>query len=276
MIEQDTHFSDAEKQLVLSSFNPDDQAQLAQLIALCIICGNYNLPGKKSLHMTNQDNYGINLTKFTSSFGSLIIEHELWKASQRDFFASRRLGGRFSSLNIITQLLPKGFIAEPDFLIKGKTENGPVRSVMELCAENDEHIAVIGNGGIGKTTFLHQLMTEAYAQKVLSDSGNDVLQPLPYQSGLPVPFFIELNRCPKNIDTWYEDSLHKTNFITRYVAQMMENHASLTSVSHETLDKIEKEFQKIPAKGKPRYLLLLDGFNEVTASQGALYPYLFK
>lgn len=268
LIEQDTHFSDAEKQLVLSSFNPDDQAQLAQLIALCIICGNYNLPGKKSLHMANQANYGINLTKFTSNSESLIMEHELWKASQRDFFASRRLGGRFSSLNIITQLLPKGFIAEPDFLIKGKTENGPVRSVMELCAENDEHIAVIGNGGIGKTTFLHQLMTEVYAQKVLSDSGNDVLQPLPYQSGLPVPFFIELNRCPKNIDTWYEDSLHKTNFITRYVAQILENHASPASVSHETLDKIEKEFQKIPAKGKPRYLLLLDGFNEVTASQG--------
>ena len=92
LIEQDTNFSDAEKQLVLSSFNPDDQTQLAQLIALCIICGNYNLPGKKSLHMTNQANYGINLTKFTSSSRSLIIEHELWKASQRDFFASRSLG----------------------------------------------------------------------------------------------------------------------------------------------------------------------------------------
>lgn len=268
LVENDTHFSNSDKQLVLSSFDPGDQKQLAQFIALCIICGNYNLPEKKTLHARNQNSYGINLNKYTANPGGALLERDLWKAAQKDFFASRRKGGRFSSFHVITQLLPKGFLADPDFLIKGKTENGSVQSVMELCAEDNSHIAVIGNGGIGKTTFLHQLMTEAYARKECSDSGEQILQPLPYQSGRPVPFFIELNRCPEQIGSWYDDSLHKTNFITRYVAQILENHASLDTVRPETLDAIEKEFQKIPDQETPRYLLLLDGFNEVKSSEG--------
>lgn len=268
LVENDTHFSDSDKQQILSSFDPDDQKQLAQFIALCIICGNYNLPRRKSKQPANQTTYGINLKTFTANPEGNFLEHDLWEASQRDFFASRRRGGRFSSFHIITQLLPKGFIAEPDFLIKGKTENSSIQSVMELCAEDNSHIAVIGNGGIGKTTFLHQLMSESYAKKILSDTGETILQPLPYQTGRPIPFFIELNRCPESIGSWYDDNLRKTNFITRYIAQILENHTSLDSVSPGTLDSIEKDFQKTPENGIPRYLLLLDGFNEVKSSQG--------
>lgn len=268
LVENDTHFSDSDKQQILSSFDPDDQKQLAQFIALCIICGNYNLPRRKSKQPVNQTTYGINLKTFTANPEGILLEHDLWEASQRDFFASRRRGGRFSSFHIITQLLPKGFIAEPDFLIKGKTENSSIQSVLDLCAEDNSHIAVIGNGGIGKTTFLHQLMSESYAKKVISDAGETILQPLPYQTGKPIPFFIELNRCPESIGSWYNDNLRKTNFITRYIAQILENHASLDSVDPKTLDSIEKDFQKTPANGIPRYLLLLDGFNEVKSSQG--------
>ena len=89
--------------------------------------------------------------------------------------------------------------------------------------------------------------------------------PKEYMTSDPVPFFIELNRCLDHIADWYSDSLRKTNFITRYIGQIKENHSSLDSVSDETLDMIEKELQKIPSGGKPQYVLLLDGFNEVRA-----------
>ena len=42
----------------------------------------------------------------------------------------------------------------------------------------------------------------------------------------------------------------------------------IDSVSEENLDIVEKEFQKIPENGIPRYLLLLDGFNEVKSNEG--------
>lgn len=107
LVENDTHFSDSDKQQILSSFDPDDQKQLAQFIALCIISGNYNLPRRKSKQPANQTTYGINLKTFTANPEGNFLEHDLWEASQRDFFASRRRGGRFSSFHIITQLLPK-------------------------------------------------------------------------------------------------------------------------------------------------------------------------
>lgn len=268
LVENDDHLSNTNKKVILASFDPDDSGQLAQFIALCIICGNYNTahPIKEKAFIPEE--YGINLEKYTSDSGSILIEYDLWKASQDNFFLSRSKGQRFSSLNIITQLLPKGFIAEPDFLIKGKTETGTIKTVMELCTETTDHIAIIGGGGIGKTTFLHQLMAEAYAKEESSVSDLKELVPLSYQSGRPIPFFIELNRCPQNIETWYDDSLRKTNFITRYVAQILKNHLSLEYISATTLDLIEKEFQKKPENGKPRYLLLLDGFNEVKSSDG--------
>lgn len=85
-------------------------------------------------------------------------------------------------------------------------------------------------------------------------------------AGGTIPFFVELNRCPAHIAKWYNGSLQKTDFITRYVAVMLENHSSLDTVRPETLDQIEKEFQRRPEDGKSEYLLLLDGFNEVLTS----------
>ena len=50
---------------------------------------------------------------------------------------------------------------------------------------------------------------------------------------------------------------------------MLENHSSLAAVKPENLMLLEKEFQKTPLNGVPEYLLLLDGFNEVSTESSS-------
>lgn len=146
-------------------------------------------------------------------------------------------------------------MATDHFLSRGKAEDGTVAPLADLCAQSDSDIAIVGDGGIGKTTFLQHLIEGEF----LASDGSARR----YMGNRPVPFFIELNRCPDHIRNWYDNALGKTNFITRYIGQVWENHASLDLVSPKTLDAVEKELQRTPKNGKPQYLLLLDGFNEV-------------
>lgn len=140
--------------------------------------------------------------------------------------------------------------------IEGKTEGGQSAPLAELCKAINDHVAIIGNGGTGKTTFLHYLIEQSFAQS-----------PEKF-SDLPVYIFIELNRCPTDIVHWHNDPSRKTKFITRYIGALLENHASLDTVDDRILEYVEKELQKRPDGGKPQYVLLLDGFNEVKIDEG--------
>lgn len=202
----------------------------------------------------------LNRTKKEMTFPPLQLRlgMDLWLASQRDYLTSHNPGRRFHSLSIIQQLLPQGYVTDTMFPSRGKTEDGSIAPLANLCTEITDHIAIIGDGGIGKTTFLQQLL----AGEFLNPDGT----PKKFHIGSMTPFFIELNRCPDHIGDWYSSSLKKTNFISRYIGQILENHTSLDTVSDETLDTIEKELQKSPDNGVPQYLLLLDGFNEVRAA----------
>lgn len=47
---------------------------------------------------------------------------------------------------------------EPDFPARYREPDGHISPVMDICKSSAENIAIVGEGGIGKTTFLHQLM----------------------------------------------------------------------------------------------------------------------
>lgn len=183
------------------------------------------------------------------------LHNALWDASRKAYTISKHHGNRFS-YDIIDRLLPHGTIPKLSAPIVGTTESGRSAPIVDLCKETTEHIAIIGNGGTGKTTSLRKLMDDTFSKETA------------YSSDIQIPFFIELNQCPTDIHGWYVDSLGKTNFLTRYVACLLENHTSLHEVRPDVLSGIEKEFQRIPDNGKPRYLLLLDGFNEVKIDEG--------
>lgn len=264
LAQEDPHLPQSRKTELLSSADPENEESLSRFIALCILCGNNNTNQEKDGFMKGNDaDYGLNLHTYISCLPTP-VEYRLWKASQNDLLRSRIQGSRFASFNIIQHLLPRGYIASPHFDAKGIADDNKPRKVMELCQEADEHMAIVGNGGIGKTTFLHQIMLDEYLEESPTDG---TYRPTEYKSGRPVPFFIELNRCPEKIREWRDDTLQKSNFITRYIGQLCEGHLSMDGVDKETLSQIEKEFQRTPADGRPRYLLLLDGFNEVRSSK---------
>lgn len=266
LIGEDTHLPKKGKAELISSFIPQDPDSFSRFIALCILCANNNtIQERDGIMEGDGTDYGINLHTCIQCLPTP-MEYQLWKASQQDLLCSRMEGNRFSSLNVIQNLLPKGYITVPHFETKGIIDHGSPVRVIDICRASTEHIAVVGDGGIGKTTFLHQIMLDEYMDNPSNEY--DEFIPARYKSGHPVPFFIELNRCPSNIHEWRDDTLQKSNFITRYIGQMLEGHRSIGAVKDDTWLSIEKEFQRIPNNGKPRYLLLLDGFNEVRSSKG--------
>lgn len=245
---------------IMAACDPAQAAELARFIAACIVCGSYNTAQYGKNAQKGRHNCALNVAYMylDTPAATLTLKKELWMAAQLNYIASHRKGGRFYNLNIIERLLPQGYVETGRFQTRGKTEDGTVAPLADLCAHLDTDIAIIGDGGIGKTTFLQNLMEAEF----LTPDGNE----RGYMSNHPVPFFIELNRCPDHIGNWYNDGLEKTNFITRYIGQIWENHSTLDSVSPQTLDAVEKELQRTPNDGNPQYLLLLDGFNEVRAS----------
>ena len=170
------------------------------------------------------------------------MNEQIWKAMKLLFTNMKAEGGRFA-FDIIPELLPEGKSAGKKFTAKTKTEAQKIVPVREIMENGQEHLALIGTGGIGKTTYLQSLLEECYLD-------HDVLE-----EDKPVSIFVELFRCPSSIDHWTDRVSGNTNFVIRSIAAICENHQSLESVSEGTLSAIEKEFQKTPENGKPEFLL---------------------
>lgn len=252
------------KDKLIDSCDGTQPDELARFIAACIVCGNFNATEHKK---ATGSRLSLEYMELDIPIRFSVLEKQLWTASQHEYIASHGEENRFHSLNnIIQKLLPSGYFTDGRFDTRGRLADGTVAPLVDLCEQTKGHIAIIGEGGIGKTTFLQYLLQNEF---MVSKT-----KPRKFAGGT-IPFFVELNRCPAHIAKWYSSSLQKTDFITRYVAIMLEGHSSLDTVQAETLDKIEKEFQKHPEDGKPEYLLLLDGFNEVlTSDEQAVRTYL--
>lgn len=258
LVENCEYLPASHKKTILVSVSPDNSYQLSRFIVACLLCASYQ---SNQLSIKKKDKsyaFGLEFMNLDCQILSFPLSERIWKGSQRAFLQSHTEGSRFHDLNIIERLLPKGYVSEKIFKLRGKDEEGDIRSLKDICSEDNSDIAVMGEGGIGKTTFLQQLLEDEF--------WNNNKESAKYRTGRPVPIFIELRRCPAMIKDWYEDQYKKTNFITRYIGQMIENHCSLDAVSPETLLSIEKELQRVSSNGSPQYLLLLDGFNEVSIS----------
>lgn len=202
--------------------------------------------------------YGITLPEIDGALQkqeSNSLEKEIWYASQRTFLSSLEKNGRFHGITVIADLLPKGINVNLQLPIHLNALGNSSMSLKDFFHNNTSNISLIGEGGIGKTTFLQHILLEAYT---LDDGSAKT-----YTDGSIIPVFIELNRCPETIQNWVSSITGKSNFITRYIAHILENHSSLETVEQRTIEQIEKDMQKIPSDGKKKYLLLLDGFNEV-------------
>lgn len=188
-----------------------------------------------------------------------LFRKTIWNASQQEYFISHRKGNRFANLNIIETLLPKGYVEPAIMEFHFDCSNEKLKKIKDIYDATSDNIAITGEGGIGKTTFLQKLLEISYGTE---------LKPKSYTNNCIIPIFIELNRCPKNINGWFESQYNKTNFITRCIADYIQ-HLNVKYRDYDSLlTKLENEF-RTDLDGKAHYLLLLDGFNEVSTENNS-------
>lgn len=228
------------------------QSTIAEDLPLLITCVFYlavterfQLPSELSPETKNE---------LVSEEEQVHFQNIIWNASQQSYFYSHKKGNRFGSLHIIERLLPKGYIEPTLMNFHFDSSNEKLRSIDDIYSSTNDHIAITGEGGIGKTTFLQVLLERAF--------GNEKA-PKSYSPESVIPVFIELNLCPKNINIWYIDKFHRTNFITRYIADLIQSSPTKYRSYNKLLESIEDEFRNQTNSAK-KYLLLLDGFNEVS------------
>ncbi len=196
----------------------------------------------------------LTIPKFVTDDDKNKFRKIMWTASQQNFFVSHRKNNRFANLNIIKSLLPNGYV-EPDLeSFHFECANDNIKNIEDVCFQSEDNMAIIGEGGIGKTTFLQVVMEKSFGTEE---------KPHLYDSNEIIPFFIELNRCPANIGESLDDHYIKSNFVTRQIADMIQATDFRYLSYDKLLEEIEASFRYMSDIRKS-YLLLLDGFNEIT------------
>ena len=249
----DNHdFSDTTKTYLKELTTTDLTLCIACLLYLSIVVTDH-LPNTSDLKASSAN-------KYLSEAERNNLSNIIWYTSQQNYFISHEEGNRFAKLNIIEGLLPKGYIEPLVVNFHFDSNNPKLNKISDIYKSTKDHISITGEGGIGKTTFLQKLLEKNYGS---------IKEPRSYSSKEIVPIFIELNRCPKEIGNWYVDRYNKTNFITRYIADSIQSTEFEYRDYNLLLEEIEADFRKVQSRGRKTYLLLLDGFNEVSTDIGA-------
>lgn len=175
------------------------------------------------------------------------------KTAKRQYIELTQVGNKFHNLNIVTEIFPEASICDLEF--SGINEKSEKLLLMEFIEQYDsESLMLLGDGGMGKTTLLFHIL-ESYYNCTAKFS--------------QIPLYIELNRCPSNLDSWCLDDKDSV-FVEKYIAGLLKNEKDINKTD-QLIKDIQHEFQKEPILGKPRYLILLDGLNEVAAGNSNGY-----
>lgn len=198
-----------------------------------------------------------------------------WNAGKFWYDESCKPGSRFAGLDIDKRIMP---LTSPkphvtDFPVNITTdpecnsEPTPLSEIIEH-PENLHNMYLIGEGGIGKTTALHSIMKDTYKNKVFVSRSNETFI---------IPLFIELSKAPASYCTTYKNK--QSTFIQRYlfalISSLAENHLifessyEMTAIMEMEADSIIKNIRHLLNSDNPnvKYLLLLDGLNEVSRRQ---------
>ena len=199
-----------------------------------------------------------------------INRRNLWFAAHRWLENSKQPGGRFASLNINESILPnasKNKIDQKSMPInvyskENVSENR--QSLLDAMGCNSNHLYLIGQGGIGKTTALMHIMNNAYVDKQYSEKAQ-------------IPLFVELSFAPDTYGALYEGG--KSSFIRRSIFKQVRADRTIKQVTAKEVSDVDEVFSTFPydvavqpitdilskTTPAPEYLLLLDGLNEVSS-----------
>lgn len=196
-----------------------------------------------------------------------------WNAGKFWYEESCKSGSRFNGLDIDKKIMPltssETYITDLPVNVTMDPEDSsdpiPLYKILEH-PETIHNMYLIGEGGIGKTTALHSIMKDTY--------NNQDFIPATSDKQLVIPLFIELSKAPSGYCGAYR--YKQSTFIQRYlfmlIGSLSENHLIFEN-SYEMTAGMEKEADSIiknirfllnNADSNVKYLLLLDGLNEVS------------
>lgn len=199
-----------------------------------------------------------------------INRRNLWFAAHRWLENSKQPGGRFASLNINESILPNASKnkteqkAMPINVYSREKKGGDCQSLLDAMGCNDNHLYLIGQGGIGKTTALMHIMNNAYIDKQ-------------YSKNAQIPLFVELSFAPDTYGALYEGG--KSSFIRRSIFKQVRADKTIKQVTTKEVSDVDEVFSSLPydvavqpitdilskTMPAPEFLLLLDGLNEVSS-----------
>ena len=156
---------------------------------------------------------------------------------------------RFSSLHILTDILPNVKFnipqSTPRFI---RTQDKKPETLHQIVNKNKESLFMIGDGGMGKTTSLIEIMDYVYRN--------------PEEIGAPV-IFIELSVLSQDYNDWYTRKLGGT-FIEQFIASyFLGEPRKFAEKNNSYIAPIREELFRLPKDGNKKYTVLLDGLNEV-------------
>ncbi len=165
----------------------------------------------------------------------------LRKASKQDVEKFQNNNTIFLKSNILENMLPEGY--HVNFGNEHEILNYDLSiNLNEKLLNENNSLYLLGEGGIGKTTLLlsnNKRLQKFKISRIFSRKN-------------PVPIFIELNSIIRNKDV--QNNAKTGKFILNEIYKLIKDYVDI--------DDLEKEFTR--NTGYPKYLVHLDGLNEVS------------
>lgn len=161
----------------------------------------------------------------------------------------RQKGNKFHNFNVVHEIFPEASDMKLHFDAECVDDSNDKHLITEFIENNvTDSLLFWGEGGIGKTTAMFHLL-ESFC-----NGNHEITQ---------IPIYLELNKCPINVSSWCKDDKHSF-YIEKTIAELVLG-KRFVNLDDDIISQIDEEFQKEPLYGKPKYLILLDGLNEVSS-----------
>ena len=167
----------------------------------------------------------------------LISKKDVWAAGKQWYEQAKKEGNQFSKLIPNESILPSVNSIE----VNDEKSKGP-QKLLTVINNSSDHLYLIGEGGIGKTTALFSIMEGAYCEKS---------KPIIHE----IPLYIDLSRA-NNHASYSNGSFFILRSIQELLPQYLGNPLDWEKQIVSLLSKRKGE--------KPEFTLLLDGLNEVS------------
>lgn len=213
-----------------------------------------------------------------------VTHHNMWNAGHRWLQENRQPGRRFASLDISKTIFPHALSMDvqedeedEEFPSMVQAQQNPSAKpegeklpLFDALTKTENHIYLVGEGGIGKTTSLIHIMERAYQNRAYSEEAQ-------------VPLFVELSKAPDTAGRLYANG--KSTFIYRAIYRLVRQDRTVKQVTGAEVEETEEAFIADPQTAvtpvkallsnwnkPPQYLLLLDGLNEVSRTEIVIQP----